>query len=202
MTQKKIILVGASGTIGRAVHQQLRDKHQVIAVGHRNGDYQVDMMDENSIIALFKQIGVFDALVITAGQVRFKPLSQINMQDYLFGAQHKLLGQVGLVFHGMKTIRDKGSFTLTSGVASEDPIVGSTSASMVNSALDGFVKSAAIDLPRGLRINAVSPTILSESMKDYGDFFQGFKPVPAHDVALAYVKSIEGAQTGQVYQVW
>jgi hypothetical protein len=72
---------------------------------------------------------------------------------------------------------------------------------MVNGALDGFVRAAAIAMPRGLRINIVSPTVLLESMPSYGPFFRGYKPVPAADVALGYAKSVEGAQTGRVYRI-
>jgi NAD(P)-dependent dehydrogenase (short-subunit alcohol dehydrogenase family) len=111
------------------------------------------------------------------------------------------MGQVNLVTVGLIFLNLQGSFTLTSGILSHDPIRFGSSASMVNAAIDGFVKSAAIEMPRGIRINAVSPTVLQESMKQYGDYFSGFEPVPAATVALAYCKSVEGAQTGQVYSV-
>jgi NAD(P)-dependent dehydrogenase (short-subunit alcohol dehydrogenase family) len=76
-----------------------------------------------------------------------------------------------------------------------------SSASLVNGALESFVKAAAIELPRGIRINAISPNVFVESMEGYGPFFRGFKPVPVADAALAYSKSIEGGQTGQVYKI-
>ena len=71
----------------------------------------------------------------------------------------------------------------------------------MNAAIEGFAAAAAIELPRGLRINAISPTVLTESMGSYGPFFPGFEPVPAERVALAYQRSVEGAQTGRVYRV-
>ena len=77
-----------------------------------------------------------------------------------------------------------------------------SSAAMVNAALEGFVRGAAIELPRGQRLNAVSPTVLEESLGHYGDFFRGFKPVPGADVALAYERSAEGGETGKTYRVW
>ncbi len=92
--------------------------------------------------------------------------------------------------------------TLTSGILSEEPIRSGVNATTVNAALEGFVRAAAFELPRGLRINVVSPTVLEESMPVYGAFFQGFEPAPGSRVALAYVRSIEGVQTGRVYRVW
>lgn len=99
-------------------------------------------------------------------------------------------------------LNDGASITLTSGIVSHEPIRYGANATAVNAAVDGFVRAAAIELPRGLRINAVSPSVLQESMEGYGPYFHGFEPVPASRVAMAYVKSVDGLQTGQVYRVW
>jgi NAD(P)-dependent dehydrogenase (short-subunit alcohol dehydrogenase family) len=111
------------------------------------------------------------------------------------------MGQVNLVMLGLKHIRDGGSFTLTSGLVNDDPIREGVSAAMVNGGIEGFVHGAAIGLPRGVRINVVSPTLVEESVPAYGPYFRGTKPVPASDVALGYAKSVEGAQTGRVYRI-
>ena len=88
-----------------------------------------------------------------------------------------------------------------SGILNHDPIPYGASAAMVNGALEGFVVAAAIELPNALRLNLVSPTVLTESMPEYGDYFPGFMPVSAAEVAQAYRKSVEGKQSGQVYRV-
>lgn len=197
----KIILIGASGTIGQAVERELAERHDVIRVGYSSGDYQVDIRDVASIRQLFEQTGRFDALIAATGKVHFGALAEMQAEQFAVGLQDKLMGQVNLLLIGREFINDGGSFTFTSGVLSDDPIVAGTSASMVNGALNSFVKAAAIELPRGLRVNIISPTVLVEAMDSYGPFFRGFKPVPAVDVALAYSKSVEGKQTGQIYTV-
>lgn len=197
----KIILIGASGTIGQAVERELAERHEVIRVGYSSGDYQVDIRDVASIRKLFEQTGRFDALIAATGKVHFGALAEMHAEQFAVGLNDKLMGQVNLLLIGREFINDGGSFTLTSGVLSDDPIVAGTSASMVNGALNSFVKAAAIELPRGLRVNIISPTVLVEAMDSYGPFFRGFKPVPAVDVALAYSKSVEGKQTGQIYTV-
>ncbi len=194
----KIILVGASGTIGQAVAKQLSVRHEVVAVGRTSGDHKVDITSRDSIHSMFKEIGLFDALVCTAGDVHFGPLDKLTEEDCMVGIKSKLLGQVNLVLLGMDFIADHGSFTLTSGVLSEDPIPYGASASMVNAALEGFVLGASIEMQRGIRINAVSPNVLEESMDKIGDFFRGHVPVPADRAALAYSKSVEGLLTGKV----
>lgn len=150
---------------------------------------------------MYQKINKLDAVISTSGKVHFAPLSEMNSELYWIGLNHKLLGQVNLVTIGLNYLSEAGSFTLTSGILNRDPIRLASSAAMVNAAIDGYVKTAAIELPRGLRINAVSPNVVSESMDKYAALFRGFIPVPAAQVALAYAKSVEGAQTGQVYYV-
>ena len=197
----KIILVGASGTIGQAIDRELRERHDIVRVGRNSGELQVDITDPASIRRLFEQTGPFDALISAAGNAHFGALEELSAKEFAVGLDDKLMGQVNLVLIGREFANDGASFTLTSGVLSEDPIRYGAAVSTVNAALDGFVRAAAIELPRGLRINGVSPTILEESLPAYGPFFRGFKAVPAATVALAYAKSAEGRQTGQVYRV-
>jgi len=198
----KIIIVGGTGTIGKAVVAELSKRHTVIVASFSKGDVQVDVKDYQSIENMYKKVGDFDAVVSTVGKVTFDHLNAMTPAKYTVGLQDKLMGQVNLVLAGMHHINDGGSFTLTSGILSDDPIRMGSSASMVNGAIDAFVTAAAIELPRGVRINAISPTVIAESMDKYADFFRGFEPAPAAQVALAFSKSVEGAQTGQVYAVW
>ncbi|KAA0945092.1 short chain dehydrogenase [Pseudomonas sp. ANT_H14] len=195
----KILLIGASGTIGSAVKAELSQRHDVITIGRKSGDFQVDISDSASIRTLFQQTGTFDALVCAAGNVNFVPLADMSETDFDLGLQDKLMGQVNLLLIGREFANDGASFTFTSGILNRDPIRMGASAALVNGALDAFVKAAAIELPRGLRINSVSPNVLLEAMGSYAPYFRGFKPVPAADVALAYAKSVEGMQTGQTY---
>ncbi|PTS79356.1 short chain dehydrogenase [Aeromonas sp. HMWF036] len=197
----KIVIVGASGTVGSAVSELLAKDHQVIRVGHSRGDATVDMRAPASIKALFAQVGQFDALVVASGSVAFNGLTEMTDEQWQVGLESKLMGQINLTRAAIPYLTDKGSITLISGILSEEPINWGVSASTVNGAIDHFVKAAACELPRGLRINVVSPTVLAESMDKYADFFPGFVPVPAAKVAQAYKKSVLGIQTGQVFRV-
>jgi NAD(P)-dependent dehydrogenase (short-subunit alcohol dehydrogenase family) len=197
----KVVIIGASGTIGRAVVEQLSPRHEIIKVGRKSGDVNVDITSTESITKMYEAIGDFDALVATTGNVHFGDFNQMSEQDYYIGIKDKLMGQVNLVLIGKNYINDAGSFTLTSGVVSHDPIKYGSSASMVNAAIDGFVIGVAIELPKGIRINSVSPGVVLESMNSYGDFFRGHEPVPVSRVALAFSKSVEGLLSGQVFKV-
>ncbi|MBM4742399.1 short chain dehydrogenase [Klebsiella pneumoniae] len=197
----KIIVIGASGTIGRAVSEELSQRHDVIRVGRTRGDYQVDITSQESVEALFAQTGDVDAIVSTTGNLHFGPLSTMTDSQFNLGLQDKLLGQIRLALVGQHFLRDGGSITLVSGIVAQEPIAQGVNATTVNAGLEGFVRAAACELPRGIRINFISPTVLSESLAAYGDFFPGFPSVPAAAVAQAYRRSIEGVQTGRIYPV-
>ncbi|WLG40824.1 short chain dehydrogenase [Pseudomonas rhodesiae] len=197
----KILLIGANGTVGSAVKAQLAQRHEVISIGRNSGDFQVDISDSASIRKLFEQTGNFDALICAAGSVNFVALGEMQDSDFELGLRDKLMGQVNLLLIGREYANDGASFTFTSGILNRDPIRTGASAALVNGAIDGFVKAAAIELPRGLRVNSVSPTVLVEAMGSYAPYFRGYKPVTGADVALAYAKSVEGLQTGQTFIV-
>jgi NAD(P)-dependent dehydrogenase (short-subunit alcohol dehydrogenase family) len=197
----KILLIGAGGTIGKAVDKELSQRHEIIRIGRNSGDFHVDISDSASIRKLFEQTGKFDALVCAAGNVTFAPLADMSEESFALGLKDKLMGQVNLLLIGREFANDGASFTFTTGVLSHDPIRSGASAALVNGALDSFVRAAAIELPRGLRVNSISPNVLVEAMGKYAPYFRGFKPVPAADVALAYAKSVEGLQTGQTFHI-
>lgn len=197
----KILLIGASGTIGQAVHANLSARHDVITVGRSSGMHRADFSQPGAVAKLLEAVGKVDAIVSTAGNLHFGPLTEMTPEQFNLGLQDKLLGQVQLALIGHKYLNDGGSITLTSGILAIEPIRNGASATAVNAALEGFAAAAAIELPRGLRINVVSPTVLTESMGTYGPFFPGFESAPAERVALAYQRSVEGAQTGRVYRV-
>lgn len=197
----KIIVIGGTGLIGKAAVKELSQRHSIITVGHKNGDLQCDITDPKSIENMYKKAGKIDAVVATTGKVHFGPFAQMTADLYKIGLQSKLMGQINLVLLGLANLNDQGSFTLTSGILNIDPIAQGSSAAMVNGALDAFVKAAALEMPRGIRINIVSPTVLTEALDTYAPYFRGYESVSAERVGLAYSKSVEGLQTGQVYRV-
>ncbi len=200
--KKKILLIGASGTLGKAVAAHLGQHHTVIAASRSDPAHPVDLGDDQSVLALLQSVGPVDAIVSTTGSVHFGPLGQMTATQFNQGLQDKLLGQVRLALLGQHHLNDGGSITLTTGILTEQPIAQGANATAVNAAVEGFVRAAALELPRGLRINVVSPSVLVEALEAYGDFFPGFEPVTAARAAVAYQRSIDGIDNGQVFKVW
>ncbi len=193
-----VLIIGGSGLIGSAVTEALTAVgHDVIAVT-RHSSPAVDVTDPESIQALFDRLGQVSAVVCTLGEVPFRPLGELSREDYLAAFTGKVLCQLDVVRIGAPFVRDGGSFTLTSGILAREPIPSGTAAGMANGALESFVVGAAAELPRGIRINVVSPSVLAEA-ESYHSAFPGFERVPAAACAQAYIKSVDGVQTGRVF---
>nr|WP_314844917.1 short chain dehydrogenase [uncultured Microbacterium sp.] len=194
----RILIIGASGTVGRTAVEALHD-HEVIAVS-RSSEPAVDITDPASVDALFREVGEVDAVIAASGEVPFRPLSELERADYESAFRGKVLSQLDVVRIGTPFVRDGGSFTLTTGILSREPIATGAAASLVNGALESFVIAAATELPRGIRINAVSPSVL-EDAPSYHSSFPGFVPVSSQRVGQAFAKSVLGVQTGRVLRV-
>jgi len=195
----KVLVIGATGTIGKGIVEQLSPEYEVIQVGYQDGDFQVDLGDKDSIKALFQKAGSFDALVSAAGLSKFGAFDALTDEDYYLGIHNKMMGQINLVREGLAYITDGGSFTLTSGMLSHSPTPMSVTISMVNSGLEGFTRAAALAMPRGIRINVVSPVFIKETMEAMG--MDGKYGMPASQAGIAYKESVESHRNGEVMDV-
>lgn len=197
----KVIIIGASGTIGKKITAKLEKDHEIIRVGSKSGDIQANISSPESIENLFRQTGEFDTLINAAGYGHFGPLVSMTDADFRKGIDHKLMGQINLVLIGQHYIRPKGSFTLTTGILSEEPVPMGANLSAVNGAVEAFARAAAIELENGVRINVVSPGVV-EDAPGFFQYYPGYTPVTMDRVVNAYLKSALGARTGLVIKVY
>jgi NAD(P)-dependent dehydrogenase (short-subunit alcohol dehydrogenase family) len=193
----KILLIGATGTIGKAVASALGARHDLVLASKHKSHEQVDISDPASLRALFTRVGRVDAIVNAAGGAAWKPLAELSDEDFAFSFANKLMGQINVARIGSAFVSDGGSMTLTSGILSQQPQVSSVAVSTVNSGLEGFTRAAALEVPRAQRVNVVSPPWVSETLSAMGmDPAHG---LPAADVARSYVESVEGSANGKVF---
>ncbi len=190
----KVVVVGATGTLGRAVVNALDERHDVVSVS-RSSEPRVDLEDPNTIRALFEQVDGVDAVVCCAASAPLSPLSELDGDGLVAVLTPKLLGQIRLAAEAIRHLGASGSVTLTSGKIPERT-VGAAPGALVNAGLEAFVRAAADDLGEGVRLNAVSPGWIAETLAELGlDAGDG---IPATDVAQAYVEAVEGSLRGQV----
>ncbi|MGL6162948.1 MAG: short chain dehydrogenase [Aeromonas veronii] len=199
---KTVILIGAQGKMGQAALSGL-GKHKVITAS-RSGegcDFQVDITSRESIERLYQNVGSFDAVVNTAGFCEYAPFGEMSDEQWQTTIQSKLMGQINLVNIGLNYINQGGSFTLISGILNIKPIPLAIADATTSGAIDTFVQCVAHELPRGIRINVVNPTVLEEAWDVYGEMMPGFQPVPGALVGKAFERSVDGIISGQVLYV-
>lgn len=198
----KIIVIGAGGTIGKEVSIELAKRHDVVTAGRSSGQVKVDIGDTESIEDMYKEAEDLDAVVCIAGEAKWESLANLSDEDFYVGIRSKLMGQINLVRIGLDYLNEGGSFTLTTGILAEDPVLNTTSAAMVNGGLHSFVKAAALELKQGNRINAVASGMVEASADKYGKLFPGHIPVPMERVMAAYVRSVDGRGNGEIIRVY
>ena len=193
----KIIIVGASGKIGREIDKALSDRHDIVRVGASSGDVRCDYTDAASVRDMFATVGPYDALVAVAGRDSvFKKFELLTDDDYRTGFERKFLGQIRLVSLGLDSISDGGAYTLSSGFLSHYSNPASIATGPFNAAVDTYVQNTSAMMPRGIRINSVSPAPIVESGRE------GRGLITAQQCAEFYVDAIEGTMTGQVLRAW
>lgn len=193
----KVLIVGASGKIGREIDKALSADFEIVRVGATSGDYQCDFTSNESVIDMFEAVGIYDHLIAVVGaDSQFKKFEELNDDDYRYGFERKFLGQVRLATHGQVNIRDKGSITLTSGFLKDYPNRFSIATGPLNSAVDTYVKNTAPLMLRGVRINVVSPAPIVEPGRE------GEGLITAAQCADYYVDAVSGDMTGKVLRAW
>jgi hypothetical protein len=103
---------------------------------------------------------------------------------------------------GRDYVNPGGSFTLTTGILADYPVVMTTSAAMVNGGVHSFVKAAALELEHGQRINVVSSGLVEDAVDKYEAYFPGHNPIPMKKVINGYVKSVEGKGSGEIIRMY
>jgi NAD(P)-dependent dehydrogenase (short-subunit alcohol dehydrogenase family) len=196
---KTIVLIGATGKMGQAALSGL-GRHRVITASRSgNGcDYKVDITDTSSIQSLFEKVGDFDAVVNTVGVCEYADFVDMTEEQWMATVLSKMMGQINVVRIGQKFIADRGSFTLITGILNVKPIPMAIADATTSGAIDTFVRCVALEMPRGIRINAINPTVLEEAWDDYGEMMAGFEPVPGRLVGKAFERAVDGFLNGEV----
>ncbi|MFC4219583.1 short chain dehydrogenase [Flagellimonas marina] len=198
----KIVIIGGNGTIGKKIVSHFKQDNEVLIAARTSGDVRVDIADINSIKAMFETIGKLDAIICIAGEAKWDDFHKLSEEDYFIGLRSKLMGQVNLVRIGQNYLNPNGSITLSTGILADDPVVKTTSASMVNGGIHSFVKAVALEIKNGIRVNAVSSGMVEDAYEKYKDYFPGHNPIPMKKVINGYVRSVNGKGNGQIIRVY
>ena len=195
---KKIIVIGATGKLGKVVVEGLQKDYEVIRASRSGPDLKIDAFDFESVSDVLASIGPFDGLVSCIGGTPFKIFDELTMEDFAAGLATKCFSQLNLAKAAIPFLRENGSITLTSGIIGDEPIIAGSCAAAANGALNMCVSTLAAEYAGKLRINVVSPSIIENSVDHYGMLFDGFEPTSNQSIIHAYRRTISAPITGQV----
>jgi NAD(P)-dependent dehydrogenase (short-subunit alcohol dehydrogenase family) len=178
LSGKKVVIIGASSGIGLAVAKKTAELGASVVMSSRSQDkldramkgipgqveaIAADILDENSVNALFERVGNFDHLVITAvadENLLRAPLAEISTETAQRGME-KFWGTFFATRAATKTIAQNGSIVLTSSVSIFKP--SKTGGVSVMSAASGavavFGRSLAAELAP-IRVNVIAPGVV------------------------------------------
>ncbi len=197
----KIVIIGATGTIGKCVSSYFEKQNSEIEL-IKAGSKDIDITKPESIKKFFEKIGKFDHLISTTGKTAFETFLKSSDADWKLSFDNKLMGQINLVKYGVKYLSNpNGSFTLTSGIIVDQPIKFGMMSGVVGGALHAFVKAAALELRSQCRVNVISPNALKQSFEHYQPFFPGFVPVDGMVIGQNVYKLVFGLQTGKIKRI-
>lgn len=199
----KILIIGGNGTIGKTVVAHFKKEgDEVLIAGRTSGDVIVDIADSHSIQAMFEKTGKLDAIICIAGEAKWDDFNKLSEDDYYIGLKSKLMGQVNLVRIGQDYLNPKGSITLSTGILADDPVVKTTSASMVNGAIHSFVPAVVLEMENGIRVNVVSSGMVEDAYEKYKNYFPGHNSIPMRKVINGYARSVKGKGNGEIIRIY
>lgn len=183
----KVLVIGAGGNIGKIITPALQQQYEVVTAGRKSGDISLDISSIESIENIFTQVTNIDAVVCLAGDSISEILPAMKEDTYSVGLSQKLLAQINLVLIGLRYLNENGSFTLISGKMGEKPAKGSSGKAVANGAVNSFVLAAAMEMPKGIRLNVISPSKISE--------------ISSADLISAYFKCITTEINGEIMRI-
>ena len=192
---KKVVVIGATGTIGKAVYQKLNEKGYDVIATSRKSTPSIDIENKESIDNFFADKKDLDAIICAAGNASFGAFAYLTDEQINIGLKSKLMGQVNICRKALEALKPNGAIILTGGVLAHNPWPETTNIAMVNAALEGFVKALALELAEGRRILVVHPPFVKETAQAMG--MDDSNCPPAMEVARVYVRGLEGKETGK-----
>ncbi len=189
----RILVIGAAELIGDEVVKALGEETCIRA--SRSSDERVDISDPRSLEALFGRVGEISGIVCTAGAVRFRLWDQTTDEDWASSLASKLLGQVNVVRYGAKRVKPGGAITLS--LSAQYPAPGGALIATINAAVEAFVRWAAVEPTIPVRVNAVAPGWVAETLKAMGRD-PAACGVPAAEVAKVTVRQLREGASGSV----
>lgn len=164
---RAVVVTGAAGGIGAALCERMR-KDGYLTIGiDRNAapvadiDLQLDMRESEDLVKLGREIArdyELKAIVHNAAAQPIAGAGETSLDEWVDALRVNVIAVDALVAGTRESLAaNDGSVVVISSAHARATTGGVTAYATTKAALEGWVRSAALDLGPGIRVNAVAP---------------------------------------------
>ncbi|MDB4168101.1 SDR family oxidoreductase [Polaribacter sp.] len=217
---KKILVIGGSKGIGKAIIASLIEKNNIInlsrtapSLTHENlTHYNCDILSDE-----LPQLEAVDTLIYCPGSINLKPISRLKLDDFRADFEINVVGAVKAIQQYLPLLKrgNTPSILLFSTVASKLGMPYHASVAAVKSGVEGLVKSLGAELAPTIRVNAIAPTVtdtdlaskllrnerMIESITERHPLKKFLNPAEVADMATFLTSESASSISGQIFQM-
>ena len=217
---KKILVIGGSKGIGKAIVASLIEKNNIInlsrtppSLAHENlTHYNCDILTDE-----LPQLDAVDALIYCPGSINLKPISRLKLEDFRADFEINVVGAVKAIQHYLPLLKrgTTPSILLFSTAASKLGMPFHASVAAAKSGVEGLVKSLGAELAPTIRVNAIAPTVtdtdlaskllrnerMIDSITERHPLKKFLNPTEVADMAAFLTSDSASSISGQIFQM-
>ncbi len=217
---KKIVVIGGSRGIGKAIIQSLINENKVINISrtdtlpsHQNlTNYSLNILSDD-----LPSIDEIDTLIYCPGSINLKPISRLKLEDFRNDFEINVIGAVKAIQHFLPSLKkgNKPSILLFSTVAAKLGMPFHASVAAAKSAVEGLTKSLGAELAPTIRVNAIAPTVTNtdlaskllrndrmiENITERHPLKKYLQPEEVSDMATFLISDKAASISGQIFEL-
>jgi NAD(P)-dependent dehydrogenase (short-subunit alcohol dehydrogenase family) len=217
---KKIVVIGGSKGIGKAIVTSLVGENKVINISrsdtlepHQNlTHFSLDILTDD-----LPAIEEIDSLIYCPGSINLKPISRLKLEEFRDDFEINVIGAVKAIQHYLPSLKKgtKPSILLFSTVAAKLGMPFHASVAAAKSAVEGLTKSLGAELAPSIRVNAIAPTVtntdlaskllrndrMMENITERHPLKKYLQPQEVADMATFLISDKAASISGQIFEL-
>ncbi len=179
MIEKKILIFGGSGSIGKALAAKIKKNNYLPVILSRNEnelkniskeikcDYRVcDVLDTNRIKEISDEFkdDIF-GIAYCVGSINLKPLKITKDEDFIDSFKINTLSAINVIKYNQESLsKNNGSILLYSTIAVKQGFTNHAIVSTAKGAIEGLTLSLAAEFAPKIRVNCIAPSLTDAKM--------------------------------------
>jgi NAD(P)-dependent dehydrogenase (short-subunit alcohol dehydrogenase family) len=217
---KKIVVIGGSKGIGKAIVKALIDENKVINISrsdtlepHQNlTHYSLDVLEDE-----LPNIEEIDSLIYCPGSINLKPIARLKLEDFRNDFEINVIGAVKAIQHFLPSLKKgtKPSIVLFSTVAAKLGMPFHASVAAAKAGVEGLTKSLGAEFAPTIRVNAIAPTVTNtdlaskllrndrmiENITERHPLKKYLQPEEVADMATFLISDKAASISGQIFEL-